>query len=122
VSVTGTISGTVHPGDTLVFDAGLTSPGVLPLRPCPDYTIVFGTHTVTRRLNCGQVPYLASIVRPDGSITTFRPVLPAGTVTYFRMEVIVPDEPGSQRVIWTLDGPTSIPGFDGIVDVTAGSD
>jgi hypothetical protein len=119
VTVTGSISGTVHPGDTLVFEAAMTSPGILPFHPCPDYTIAFGTHATTRQLNCAQVPYFASIVRPDGGITAFRPVIPAGTVVFFRMQVTVPDELGSQRVVWTLDGPSPTPGFDGIVEVTA---
>jgi RNA polymerase sigma-70 factor, ECF subfamily len=118
VSVTGNISGTVRPGDILVFDAALTSPGIVSLHPCPDYTIVIGTHTVTRRLNCAQVPYFASIVRPNGKITAFRPVIPAGTVVFFRMQVTVPDEPGRQAVEWTLDGPLQPPGFSGTVDVT----
>ena len=43
VTATGDISGTVHPGDTLVFDAVLEAPGLVSLLPCPDYTITFGT-------------------------------------------------------------------------------
>jgi DNA-directed RNA polymerase specialized sigma24 family protein len=121
VSATGSISGTVQPGDTLVFDATLTAPGIITLHPCPDYTIAFGTQTTTRRLNCAQVPYFASIVRPDGRITAFRPVLPAGTAVFFRMQVTVPDEPGRQKVLWTLDGPQKMPGFYGIVQVVGPS-
>jgi DNA-directed RNA polymerase specialized sigma24 family protein len=118
VEATGTLTGTVHPGDTFVFDAVLTSPGIVSLHPCPDYTIAFGSHTVTRRLNCGQVPYLASLVRSDGGVTTFRPVLPAGTSVFFRMAVVVPDDLGRQEVSWTLEGPTRTPQFTGVVDVT----
>jgi RNA polymerase sigma factor (sigma-70 family) len=119
VSVSGTISGTVHPGDTLTFLAGLTAPLVVSLHPCPDYTISFGTQTVTRRLNCDQVPYFASVVRANGTITAFRPVIPGGNVVFFRMRVTVPDEPGQQSVRWTLDGPDQPPGFSGTVDVTS---
>lgn len=118
VSVTGTISGSFHPGDTLTFEAALTAPGIVSFHPCPDYTISFGTQTITRRLNCAQVPYFASIVRPNGQITAFRPVIPAGTVVFFRMQVTVPDEPGQQEVRWTLDGLQQTPGFSGTVDVT----
>jgi hypothetical protein len=35
------------------------------------------------------------------------------------MEVKVPDELGQQKVLWTLDGPQQMPGFYGLVDVTA---
>ena len=117
VSATGSISGSVHPGDTLVFDAALTAPGPVALSPCPDYTIAFGTHSVTRQLNCARVPYFASFVHPDGRVTAFRPVLPAGTAVVFRMQVTVPDEPGEQTVLWTLDGPQTTPGFNGTVTV-----
>ena len=30
----------------------------------------------------------------------------------------VPDEPGRQKVLWTLDGPQEMPGFYGLVDVS----
>jgi hypothetical protein len=33
------------------------------------------------------------------------------------MRVRGPDEPGRQKVLWTLDGPQSMPGSYGIVDV-----
>ena len=102
---------------TLVFDAELMAPGLVPLNPCPDYTIAFGTHTVTRQLNCSRVPYFASFVHPDGRVTAFRPVLPAGTVVVFRMQVRVPDDPGEQKVLWALDGPQTAPGFNGTVTV-----
>lgn len=118
VSATGHISGTLHPGDTLLFDAILETSGLVSLRPCPDYTITFGADTTTRRLNCAQVPYYASLVRSKDQVTTFRPVLPAGTAVVFRMRVTVPDEPGRQKVRWSLEGPHEMPGFDGIVDVT----
>jgi RNA polymerase sigma-70 factor (ECF subfamily) len=118
VAATGSISGTLHPGDTLVFDAVLTSPGLVTLHPCPDYTIAFGTHTTSGRLNCSAVPYLASLVRSNGEVTGFRPVLPAGTDVFFQMRVTVPDEVGRQEVRWSLDGPVRVPGFDGVVEVT----
>ena len=117
VTATGEISGTVHPGDTLVFEAALEAPGLLSLLPCPDYTITFGTISTTRQLNCAQVPYFASLVRSTGKVTGFRPVLPAGTRVLFRMRVTVPDEPGRQQVLWALDGPHEMPGFSGVVDV-----
>ena len=51
-------------------------------------------------------------------MTQFRPVLPAGTQVFFRMRVTVPDVLGTQRVLWSLDGPQAMPGFSGIVNVT----
>jgi RNA polymerase sigma-70 factor, ECF subfamily len=118
VSATGDISGTVHPGDTLVFEAALEAPELVSLLPCPDYTITFGTRTTTRQLNCAQVPYFASLVRSNGKVTAFRPVLPPGTQVPFRMRVTVPDQPGPQRVLWALAGPHAMPGFSGVVEVT----
>jgi len=117
VSATGSITGTVHPGDTLVFDAVLLAPGIVSLRPCPDYTIVFGGHRVTRQLNCAGVPFFASLVRSDGRVTAFRPVLPAGTLVAFRMAVVVPDDRGTRQVEWRLEGPQEPPGFSGTVQV-----
>jgi RNA polymerase sigma-70 factor (ECF subfamily) len=117
VTATGDISGTVHPGETFEFAAALEAPGLLSLLPCPDYTITFGTVSTTRQLNCAQVPYFASLVRPTGQVTGFRPVLPAGTQVLFRMRVTVPDQPGRQQVLWALDGPHAMPGFSGVVDV-----
>ncbi len=117
VTATGDISGTVHPGDTLVFHAALEAPGLLSLLPCPDYTITFGTLRTTRQLNCAEVPYFASLVRSTGAVTGFRPVLPAGTQVLFQMRVTVPDQPGRQEVLWALDGPHAMPGFSGVVDV-----
>lgn len=117
VTATGTISGTVHPGDTLVFQVALEAPGLLSLLPCPDYTITFGTVSTTRQLNCAEVPYFASLVRSTGKVTGFRPVLPAGTQVLFWMRVPVPDLPGRQQVLWALDGPHAMPGFAGVVDV-----
>ena len=118
VTAVGEISGTLHPGDVLAFDAVLESPGLLSLQPCPDYTITFGTQATTRQLNCAQVPYLASLVRPTGQVSSFRPVLPAGTEVIFHMRVTVPDVPGPQKVLWALDGPATTPGFSGLVSVT----
>ena len=119
VTVTGSATGSVRAGDTFVFYAALTAPGLVTLHPCPDYTIAFGTRTITRQLNCEQVPYFASIVRPDGDISAFRPVLPSGTAVFFRMQVTAPDEPGSREVRWTLEGPTQTPSFSATVEVTA---
>jgi DNA-directed RNA polymerase specialized sigma24 family protein len=119
VTVTGSAARSVRAGDTFVFYAALTAPGLVTLHPCPDYTIAFGTRTITRQLNCEQVPYFASIVRPDGDISAFRPVLPSGTAVFFRMQVTAPDEPGSQEVRWTLEGPTQTPSFSATVQVTA---
>jgi hypothetical protein len=118
LTVSGHIGGALHPGDTLVFDAVLESPGLLSLRPCPDYTIAFGALTTTRRLNCEQVPYFASLVRSTGKVSSFRPVLPAGTQVFFRMHVTVPNQPGRQLVLWTLAGTPNTPGFSGTVEVT----
>ena len=118
VTATGQISGTVHPGDTLSFDVALEAPGVVGLHPCPDYTITFGALTTSRQLNCAQVPYLASLVKSDGTVTPFRPVLAAGTQVFFRMQVTVPDVSGTQKVLWALDGPDQMPGFSGVVEVT----
>ena len=118
VVATGAISGRLRPGDTLVFDAGLTSPGVVSLRPCPDFTVTIGTHSFTGRLNCKQDPYYASSVRSNGEVTNFRPVLPAGVTVFFRMAVLVPDDPGRQRVLWALNGPLKKPAFDGTVQVS----
>jgi len=119
VSASGTISGSVHPGDRLEFEAVLVSPGLVSLQPCPDYTITVGGVATTRRLNCAQVPYYASLVRSSGQVTSFRPVLPAGTQVGFRMRVVVPDRPGRRQVSWALDGPTPMPGFSGVVEVRA---
>ncbi len=118
VTATGQIPGTVHPGDTLAFDVALAASVVTSLRPCPDYTITFGAISTTRQLNCAQVPYLASLVRSDGKMTQFEPVLPAGTQVFFRMRVTVPDQAGTQQVQWALDGPDEMPGFSGTVAVT----
>lgn len=118
VSVTGHVSETVPSGDELVFDVVLESSGFLSLRPCPDYTITVGTLATTRGLNCAEVPYFASLVRSSGQVTGFRPVLPAGTPVAFRMRARVPDETGPQKVVWELDGPHPMPGFDGVVEVT----
>jgi RNA polymerase sigma factor (sigma-70 family) len=118
VTATGTIAGTFHPGDTVDFIVALSSPGLVSFDPCPDYTIAFGEQSVTHRLNCQQVPFFASIVRPNGKITAFRPVIPAGNVVFFRMQATVPDELGRQAVQWSLEGPTQRPAFGGVVDVT----
>jgi hypothetical protein len=112
VSATGHISGRLHPGQTLVFTAVLESSTDLPLDPCPDFNIAIGSHSWhTWQLNCAQVPYR------DGA---GRPFLPAFTNVRFEMKVRVPDEPGRQKVLWTLEGPQSMPGFYGIVRVVPG--
>ncbi len=109
ISATGAISGDARPGDTLVFTAILESSTDLPLDPCPDFNIWFGRHDAhTWQLNCAQVPYR------DGA---GRPFLPAFANVPFEMRVTIPDEPGRQKVLWTLDGPQQMPGFYGIVRV-----
>jgi hypothetical protein len=119
IVATGHIGGDLHPGDTLVFTVTLESATPVALHPCPDYSIAFGRHAfVTRQLNCTQVPYYASAPGPHGRMGDFGPTLPANTPVSFRMRMTVPDEPGRQKVLWTLDGPESSPGFYGIVRVT----
>jgi len=109
VSATGRISGSVHPGDTLTFTAVLESSTDLTLDPCPDFNIAFGRHSwQTWQLNCAGVPF-----RDDRG----RPMLPAFQDVRFAMQVKVPDVRGEQKVLWTLDGPQSMPGFYGIVRV-----
>jgi len=111
-AITGSVSGTARPGDVLVFDAVLESPTDLPLDPCPDYNVAFGPDSWhTHQLNCSAVPYRDA----EG-----RPYLPASTSVRFQMRVTVPDEPGEQKVLWTLDGPQQMPGFYGLVTVRAG--
>jgi hypothetical protein len=96
----------------------LQAPVLLSLRPCPDYTISFGSLSTTRALDCAEVPYFASLVRSSDHVSEFRPVLPAGTAVVFKMEVVVPDDLGRHRVRWSLDGPAEVPGFEGVVEVT----
>jgi hypothetical protein len=111
VSATGTITGHLHPGDLLTFTAVIQSPTRLVLDPCPDFNVAFGRYSWnTWQLNCRQVPYR------DGRN---RPVLPAFRDVGFEMRVRVPDVRGDQKVLWTLDGPQQMPGFYGIVKVTA---
>ena len=109
VSAVGTIRGHARPGDVILFDAVLQSPTNLPLDPCPDFNIAFGRGSYqTRQLNCAAVPYRDA----QG-----RPYLPAFANVRFEMRVVVPDEPGTQKVLWTLDGPQQMPGFYGLVHV-----
>ncbi len=109
ISASGNIAGKARPGDTLQFVAVLESSTDLPLDPCPDFNIAFGRGSWhTWQLNCAQVPYR------DGQ---GRPLLPAFANVRFEMQVTVPDEPGRQKVLWTLDGPQQMPGFYGIVKV-----
>jgi hypothetical protein len=106
----GEIRGHFHPGDTLRFVVYLESFTDVPLRPCPDYTVAIGARFVeTWRLNCRQVPF---------RIGTGRPLLPAGRKVTFAMRVPVPDEPGRQKVLWTIDGPSAMPGFYGIIHIS----
>lgn len=122
ITATGRIAGTVSPGGGLVFDVTLRSSRFFSLHPCPSYTVRFGTHTSTRPLGCANVPYLASLVRPNGQVTDFQPVLPAGTDVVFRVRVAVPHELGPQHVQWTLNAPRPRPRLSGVVQVTgAGS-
>jgi hypothetical protein len=105
----GGISFVANPGDTLVFFVTLRSSQDLPLAPCPDYSIAFGAHSSrSYQLNCSKVPYRDGVGRP---------YLPANKNVNFTMQVTVPNEPGRQKVLWTLDGPQSSPGFYGIVNV-----
>lgn len=109
VSALGAITGRAEPGDVLVFEAVLLSATDLPLDPCPDYSIAFGRDSFrTWQLNCSAVPYRDA---------RGRPYLPASTNLRFEMRVTVPDEPGTQKVLWTLDGPQRMPGFYGLVHV-----
>jgi hypothetical protein len=109
VSATGHISGHANPGDTLLFTVALESSTALALDPCPNFNVAFGNSSWhTWRLNCAQVPYRDS---------KGRPVLPPLKVVRFEMRVTVPDEPGRQKVLWTLSGPQQTPGFYGIVRV-----
>jgi hypothetical protein len=109
VSATGEISGRVHPGDTLAFTAYLESSTDLPLDPCPDVNVAIGTHAFhTWQLNCAAVPYV------DAAGT---PYLPAFKTVPFRIEVTVPEEPGRQKVLFTIDGPHQMPGFYGLIDI-----
>ena len=113
VSAVGAITGKAEPGDVLVFEAVLLSSTDLPLDPCPDYSIAFGRNSHrTWQLNCSAVPYRDA---------RGRPYLPAATNVRFDIQVTVPDEPGRQKVLWTLDGPQQMPGFYGLVDVVRGS-
>ncbi len=109
VSATGRIVGRVRPGDVLVFTAVLESATTLRLDPCPDYDVGFGPDAFYQwRLNCAQVPFRDA----QG-----HPVLPAGRPVRFEMRIRVPDAHGRQKVLWTLDGPWSMPGFYGMVHV-----
>ena len=119
ITAAGRIAGTVSPGDGLVFDVTLRSSRFFSLHPCPSYTVTFGTRTSTRPLGCAQVPYLASLVRPNGQVTDFQPVLPAGTDVVFRVCVAVPAALGRQHVRWTLNGTRPRPRLSGVVTVTA---
>jgi hypothetical protein len=110
ILVAGSIGGRVHPGDTLVLTALVTSEHRIVLRPCPDFTVAFGrAFDFSRQLNCAGVPYR------DGR---GRPVLPVDTPVRFEFHVPVPDEHGRQKVLWTIDGPSPSPGFYGMVRVT----
>lgn len=98
------ISGRVRAGDTLTFVVVLRSSRLLLLHPCPAYTITFGTHTTRRQLSCDRVPYIVSVVHPDGTVSAFRPALPAGTEVAFQMHVRVPGGSGRRHVTWALLG------------------
>lgn len=113
VSATGTIEGTASPGDVITFDAVLESSTDVVLDPCPDFNIWFGRHDAQSwQLNCAAVPYRDA---------QDRPYLPAFENVRFEMRVTVPDEPGTQKVLWTLDGPQQMPGFYGLVRVRPSS-
>jgi hypothetical protein len=110
ISANGHIHGHAQPGDTLTFTVVLESYRDVPLDPCPDYSIHFGARAVsTWQLNCTQVPYRD---------VHGRPLLPALKSVRFQMQVTVPDVHGRQKVLWSLDGPTTMPGFYGLVHVS----
>ena len=121
----GDIQGHVHPGDVLTFTVFLESATDVSLDPCPDYMIAFGaTGARSWQLNCAQVPYRQAKPRPKPGVvrlhaSRWHPVLPAGRRVRFEMRVTVPEVRGRQKVLWTLVGPTTMPGFYGIVHVTA---
>lgn len=109
IAALGHISGAARPGDIMVFEVTLVAPTRVSLDPCPDYEVAFGAHSFHQgRLNCAQVPYRDSHGRP---------FLPAQKKVRFLMQLTVPDEPGRQKVLWTILGPQSMPGFYGIVKV-----
>jgi hypothetical protein len=120
ISAGGHIDGIVRPEEELEFVVTLESPSRVSLHPCPDYTIAFGRVLVVRQLNCAQVPYFASVLRGHGQMSNFWPTIPAQTPVSFAMRVRVPDVHGPQKVLWTLDGPESSPGFYGVVRVVPG--
>lgn len=125
VMAVGDIHGHVHPGDVLRFTVSLFSTTDVSLDPCPDYMIAFGaTRARSWHLNCAQVPNRRANARPKAGVvrphaSRWHPVLPAGRRVSFEMRVKVPDVRGRQKVLWTLVGPTAMPGFYGIVHVTA---
>jgi hypothetical protein len=119
IVASGHISGHLHPGDTLVFVVTLESDTGVVLDPCPDFDIAFGRHASYQgQLNCAQVPYRSGPSGRHVSAKKLKPYLPAGRSVKFEMRMRVPDEHGRQKVLWTLDGPESSPGFYGIVRVT----
>ncbi|MGC4109031.1 MAG: hypothetical protein QM747_01055 [Nocardioides sp.] len=117
IVATGHLGGTVHPGDTLTFVVTLESDRGVVLKPCPDFGIAFGRHSFdTWQLNCKAV--LFRVGSATGSTKDLEPWLPAHRPMRFAMQVRVPDVHGDQKVLWTLEGPQSAPGFYGIVRVT----
>jgi len=89
---------TVSPGDTLRFTVSLHAPALhdVPLNPCPDYTIWLKGYSeamVSYALNCGAVPH-----RDAAS----NPLLPAGSVVFFAMQVTLPraDGPSSGTTLF----------------------
>lgn len=109
---TGQLPRRAHPGDVLHFVVTLESYSGVALDPCPDFDVAFGRSAFTQHaLNCAQVPYRV------GTVHHRVPALPAMTKVRFAMEITVPDVRGKQKVLWTIDGPQSAPGFYGIVRV-----
>jgi hypothetical protein len=76
----------VSPGDTLRFTVSLQAPALhdVTLNPCPDYTIWLKGYSeamVSYALNCAAVPHRDAAGNP---------LLPAGSVVFFAMQVTLP--------------------------------
>jgi hypothetical protein len=94
----------VSPGDTLRFTVSLHAPALhdVTLNPCPDYTIWlkgYSEATETYALNCPAVPHHDAAGNP---------LLPAGSVVFFAMQVTLPfaDRPSSGTTLflgWRLN-------------------
>jgi hypothetical protein len=88
----------VSPGDTLRFSVSLHAPALrdIPLNPCPDYTIWLKGYSEAMEsyaLNCRAVPHRDAAGNP---------LLPAGSVVVFAMQVTLPfaDGPSSGTTLF----------------------